>query len=115
MNRPRGCVATNYSQQLRIGSATHVQAVVQYKRPLSPLQTRQIEAAFLRFHSMVTLKFDRIPHQNAIIRPPAVTPDSVVRLQLREHLRIKSDTGRVELVLYIAGFNHLSANPPHLS
>ena len=64
---------------------------------------------------MVTLKCNRLPHQNTIIRPPAVTPDSVVRLQLREHLRIKSDTGRVELVLYIARFNHLSANPPHLS
>ena len=64
---------------------------------------------------MVTLKCNRLPHQNTIIRPPVVTPDFVVHLQLREHLRIKSDTGKVELVLYIVGFNHLSANPPHLS
>ena len=49
-----------------------------------------------------------------IIRPPSIVPDSVVRLQLREHLKIRPDAGRSELVSYILGSISSSADPQYL-
>lgn len=67
-------------------------------QPLDSIQLRKIEAAFLKFCSAIALGCGHLPYHNTIIRPPAVTLNSVVYLELREHLRIKLDAGRVELV-----------------
>lgn len=88
---------------------TRVQVVMRPVRPFDSIQIRRIEALFLKFHSTVALKCSRLPYQNTIIRPSAVTSDFVIHLELREHLRIKSNAGRLELVLL-----PLSEPLPHL-
>ena len=98
MNGPRDSTSAKSFQLLRIGSSTRARAVVQPSRFSGSTQIRQVEVEFLKFHSAIILQCNCLPHHATIIRPPAATSDSVVHLELREHLRITPDAGRLELV-----------------
>ena len=113
--RPGSGIVIRYFLPLRVdNSVVPVRTVGQPEQLFhASAQTRQVEIVFLKFPSAVALRCDRLPYQNTIIRPPTVTSDSVVRLELGEHLRIKSAVERVELVpcpLFIRPLANLS--PP---
>jgi hypothetical protein len=95
----RSGIVVNHFQLLRIDSVTRVQAVISPARPPDSAHVRRVEAAFPKFHSgMVGLKYNHLPCQNTIIHLPAIMPGSAVRLELREHLKVTPDAGRLDLV-----------------
>jgi len=101
-------VVVKYFQLLRLSPVIRVQVVIRPERASDSVRICQIETALLKFHSAVALKYNHLPYQNTIIYPPAVTSDSVVRLELREHLRINPAAGRLELLTGIAhGLHHI--------